>query len=148
MSEPRPVRARLAAGERCVGTMAFEFFTPGLTPLLADCGCDFVILDMEHSGAGIDVVKQQIAYARGLPIEAWVRAPGEILCRGRHRARRRRPGHHAAAGRDRRRGQALVEWARYRPEGKRGLAFGVGHDGYRGARPGGGAWPRPTRATC
>jgi 2-keto-3-deoxy-L-rhamnonate aldolase RhmA len=46
--------------------MAFEFFTPGLTPLLADCGCDFVILDMEHSGAGIDVVKQQIAYARGL----------------------------------------------------------------------------------
>jgi 2-keto-3-deoxy-L-rhamnonate aldolase RhmA len=31
--------------------------------------------------------------------------------------------------------RTLVKWARYQPEGKRGLAFGVGHDAYRGRDP-------------
>ena len=75
MSPGIGVRARLQAGERLHGTMAMELFTPGLTAILADCGYDFLFLDMEHSGAGIDTIKQQIAYARGLPIEVWVRVP-------------------------------------------------------------------------
>jgi 2-keto-3-deoxy-L-rhamnonate aldolase RhmA len=31
--------------------------------------------------------------------------------------------------------EALVSWCRYRPEGKRGLGFGFGHDDWRGADP-------------
>jgi 2-keto-3-deoxy-L-rhamnonate aldolase RhmA len=115
--------------------MAFEFFTPGLTALLADCGCDFVILDMEHSGVGIEAIKQQIACARGLPIEAWVRPPEKsyaavatVLDAGAQGIML--PMVETAAE-----AEALVKWARYRPEGKRGLAFGVGHDAYRGRDP-------------
>jgi len=33
--EDNPVRAKLLNGEVCVGTMAFEFFTPGLSRVLA-----------------------------------------------------------------------------------------------------------------
>jgi hypothetical protein len=33
MNEAKDIRARLYAGERVCGTMAFEFFTPGLIPL-------------------------------------------------------------------------------------------------------------------
>ena len=32
--------------------------------------------------------------------------------------------------------QDLVRWARYRPDGERGCAFGVAHDGYGAADPG------------
>ena len=55
--------------------MAFEFFTPGLAPVLAAAGADFVLLDMEHSGVGIDTIKAQIAYAHGAGIVPMVRVP-------------------------------------------------------------------------
>ena len=73
---PNSVRAKLLAGGTVYGPMAFEFFTPGLMPVLAAAGADFVILDMEHSGAGIETMKLQIAAARGLSIVPIVRVPG------------------------------------------------------------------------
>jgi len=45
-----PVREKLRAGGNAFGVMAFEFFTPGLAPVLAASGAEFVLLDMEHSG--------------------------------------------------------------------------------------------------
>src|SRR6266550_852995 len=68
-----PVRARLRAGGNAFGVMAFEFFTPGLAPVLAAAGAEFVLLDMEHSGAGIETIKAQIAYAHGAGIVPMVR---------------------------------------------------------------------------
>ena len=75
MSYATELRRRLYAGERVYGTMAFEFFTPGLIPLLHAAGCEYVVLDMEHSGISIETIKQQIAYARGLDVAVWVRVP-------------------------------------------------------------------------
>src|SRR5438552_2412415 len=65
---PNPVRERLRSGGIAFGVMAFEFFTPGLAPVLAASGADFVILDMEHSGVSIETIKAQIAYAHGAGI--------------------------------------------------------------------------------
>jgi uncharacterized oxidoreductase len=56
-----PVRDKLRAGGTPMGVMAFDFFTPGLAPTLAQAGAEFVLLDMEHSGAGIDTIKTQCA---------------------------------------------------------------------------------------
>ena len=53
------VRAKVLRGEASFGVMAFEFFTPGLAPTLAAAGADFVLLDCEHSGLGIEGVKAQ-----------------------------------------------------------------------------------------
>ena len=57
---------KLRSGERSYGIMTFEFFTPGTPQILAVSGAEFFIMDTEHSGAGIETVKQQMAAARGL----------------------------------------------------------------------------------
>ena len=125
-----PVRAKLLAGGNALGVMAFEFFTPGLARVLKAGGAEFVILDTEHSGAGMDTLKAAIAFARLAGLAPFVRVPGlarhlvsPVLDAGAL-------GimvpmlETAAQARD------LVSWCRYRPEGTRGLAFGMAHDDY------------------
>ena len=55
---------------------ATEFFSPGLCQIAANAGADFVLFDMEHGGVGIDVLKSQFAFARGIGIVPLVRVPG------------------------------------------------------------------------
>jgi len=128
--EANPVRAKLLRGETALGVMAFEFFTPGLAPLLAAAGAEFVLLDMEHSGAGIETIKAQVGFARAASIVPMVRVPAAL--------------HHLIAPildvgalgimapliETRAQAEALVAACRYRPQGRRGLAFGVAHDRY------------------
>ena len=125
-----PVRAKLLAGGTAFGTMAFEFFTPGLCPALAAAGAEFVVLDMEHSGAGIDTIKAQAGFARAAGIVAAVRVPAcerhlvtTILDAGAM-------GIMVPFMETAEQAAALASWCRYRPAGTRGLAFGVAHDGY------------------
>ncbi|HVF65219.1 MAG TPA: aldolase/citrate lyase family protein [Casimicrobiaceae bacterium] len=125
-----PVRERLRAGGNAFGVMAFEFFTPGLSPLLAAAGADFVLLDMEHSGASLETVKAQIAYAHGAGIVPMVRVRAcayeqiaPVLDAGAL-------GIMAPMIETREQAELLVGACRYRPEGRRGLGFGVAHDSY------------------
>ena len=135
MSHAVELRRRLYAGERVYGTMAFEFFTPGLIPLLQATGCEYVVLDMEHSGVGIETIKQQIACARGLDIAVWVRVPeirfaaiAPVLDAGAD-------GVMVPMLETPEQARELVRVARYRPEGERGCAFGMAHDAYRADDP-------------
>ena len=61
-----PVKHRLAQGNSAFGAMVFEFFTPGIAQIVRAAGAEFLIYDMEHSGAGIDTIKQQMAWCRGI----------------------------------------------------------------------------------
>jgi 2-keto-3-deoxy-L-rhamnonate aldolase RhmA len=131
-----PVRERLRAGGSAFGAMAFEFFTPGLAPVLAASGAEFVLLDMEHSGVAIDTVKEQIAYAHGAGIVPMVRVPAcayhliaPVLDAGAL-------GIMAPMIETREQAETLVGACRYRPEGRRGLGFGVSHDSYTGGAAG------------
>ena len=47
------LRARLRNGEVVFGQMALELFTPGIGPMLAAAGMEFVIYDMEHGRCDI-----------------------------------------------------------------------------------------------
>ena len=132
MMEDNPVRAKLLNGEVCVGTMAFEFFTPGLSRVLAAAGAEYVIFDTEHSGCGIETVKRQISYARGVGIIPMVRVAGcayhlvaPVLDAGAMGIMVPLVETAEQAG-------FIASWCRYRPEGQRGLAFGVAHDDYAG----------------
>ena len=125
-----PVRARLRSGGTAFGVMAFEFFTPGLAPVLAAAGAEFVLLDMEHSGVSVETIKAQIAYAHGAGIVPMVRVPAcayhliaPVLDAGAL-------GIMAPMIETREQAEALVSACRYRPEGRRGLGFGVSHDSY------------------
>ncbi|MGH6943340.1 MAG: HpcH/HpaI aldolase family protein [Geminicoccaceae bacterium] len=135
MQRSTAIRSRLANGERVYGTMAFEFFTPGLIPLLAEVGCEWVILDMEHSGVSMDTIKQQIACGRGLDIAVWVRVPEKSYTAVARALDAGAQGIMVPMLETPEQAKELVRFARYRPEGERGCAFGIAHDRYRTADP-------------
>jgi 2-keto-3-deoxy-L-rhamnonate aldolase RhmA len=129
---PNPVRAKLLAGEAVFGFMAFEFFTPGLFAAAGQAGAEFIVLDMEHSGAGVETMKQQFAFARGTGVAPFVRVPGlahhliaPMLDAGAL-------GVMAPLVETAEQARAVVAACRYRPQGCRGLGFAVAHDDYAG----------------
>jgi 2-keto-3-deoxy-L-rhamnonate aldolase RhmA len=128
-----PLKARLAEGGSAFGTMACEFFSPGLAQICRDAGAEFLLLDMEHSGAGIDVMKQQLACCRGLEIVPLVRVPvadyhfiARLLDAGAM-------GIMVPMVESAEQAAFIVGCTRYPPEGRRGAGFGVAaHDDYTG----------------
>ncbi len=127
-----PVRQRLNSNGTAYGIMAAEFFTPGFCQIAANAGAEFIIFDGEHGGVGIDVLKAQIAFARGVGVAPFVRVPGlayhliaPVLDAGAM-------GIMMPMVETREQAENLNRWCRYRPEGIRGLGFGTGHDDYKG----------------
>lgn len=126
------LRETLAAGHLACGSMVFEFFVPGIAQLAVTAGADFLIYDMEHSGAGIDTIKRQMSYCRGLPLAPIVRVPSSdyhfiarVLDCGAK-------GIMVPMVRDAEQAAQIVAAAKYPPAGRRGAAFGVAHDDYAG----------------
>ncbi len=127
---PNPVRSRLKAGETAYGMFAVEFFTPGLCQIAANAGAEFVLFDMEHGGVGIDTLKAQFAFARGTGIVPLARVPAlhyhlvaTVLDAGAM-------GIMVPMIETRDQAEQLAAWCRYRPQGRRGIGFGSGHDDY------------------
>ena len=69
------LRASLARDGRAFGAAVFEFFAPGIAQLCKAAGAEFVLYDMEHTGAGIETIKAQCAHCRGLGVAPLVRVP-------------------------------------------------------------------------
>jgi len=46
------IKQSVMAREMVGGAMVFEFFSPGMSSILANAGCRFVLYDMEHTGPG------------------------------------------------------------------------------------------------
>ncbi|HTT37727.1 MAG TPA: aldolase/citrate lyase family protein [Burkholderiales bacterium] len=129
---PNPLKAKLQRGERSYGLFAFEFLTPGLAQAASQAGAEFVLLDMEHSGAGIDTIKQQLACFRGLDIVPIVRVPtsqyhfvARVLDAGAL-------GVMVPMVETAQQARDLVTWAQYPPRGRRGAVLGAAHDDYSG----------------
>jgi len=129
------LRKAVLAGETVPGTMLFELFAPGIPQLLVHAGCRYVIYDMEHTGAGLETIKWQVACCRGLPIVPMVRVP-------------RSDYHFLARALDigvegvmipmvesQAQARAIVEATHYPPRGRRGAAFGFAHDNYAPGTP-------------
>jgi 2-keto-3-deoxy-L-rhamnonate aldolase RhmA len=129
-----PIKQRLAAGGSSYGTMAFEFFTPGLPQIVAAAGAEFLLLDMEHSGAGIETIKTQIALCRGLDLAPMVRVPAtqyHFIARALDAGA---VGVMVPMVETAEQARTIVAATRYPPAGRRGAAFGVAsHDDYRDA---------------
>lgn len=63
------------SGETVLGSMVFEFFSPGIAQVLKLAGSEYIIYDMEHAGFSIEQLKEQCAYCRGSGIVPMVRVP-------------------------------------------------------------------------
>jgi 2-keto-3-deoxy-L-rhamnonate aldolase RhmA len=131
----RSLRQRVMAGEQVLGSMVFEFFTPGLAQILKNAGCTYVLYDMEHSGMGLETLKAQVAHCRGLGIAPMVRVPRSdyhFLARALDVGAEgvMIPMVESVA-----QAKAIAEATRYPPLGRRGAAFGFAHDGYQRGVP-------------
>lgn len=132
-----PFLQKLRNNEVALGQMVLDLFSPGIGPMLAACGLDFVIYDMEHGRCDIATVAEMLASCRGTGIVPMARVPdleaaplsrlldlgamGVMVPRVETRAQMER----------------IVAELKYPPQGKRGVALGLAHDLY---RPGGAAY--------
>ena len=129
------LRKRVMAGEVVLGSMVFEFFSPGMAQIMKLSGCEYVIYDMEHTGLGYETIKAQVAACRGIGVAPMARVPRsdyaylaralDIGCEGVMV-----PMVNSADE-----ARAIVEACRYPPVGRRGAAFGFAHDHYEGGSP-------------
>ena len=114
-----------------VGHFIVEFATPGIGHILKSAGCDFVLLDMEHSGFSIETIKSTLRYMQAAELAAIVRVPSReyhhiarICDMGAEGIMMPMVGTAQEASR-------IVESIKYFPDGKRGVALQVAHDDYR-----------------
>ena len=124
------VKRALARGETAIGTMVFEFRTPGIGRIAAAAGAEFAIFDMEHTGWSDETIGMLIATSRAADLVPMVRVPTTLY----HLLSR--PLDLGAMGlmvpmvETAEQARSIVDFAKYPPLGKRGAAFGVAHDDY------------------
>ena len=114
------------------GTLVWEFATPGIGHLLRESGCDFVFLDAEHSGLGIDSLKAVLRYLEAAGMPALVRPPGKTYPHIAGTLDAGTEGLILPMVESAEEARHIVACAKYAPEGRRGVALGVAHDRYRG----------------
>ena len=128
-------RQRLHQGEVLLGQMVLELFTPGIGPMLAACGLDFVIFDMEHGRCDIALLSEMVTSCRGCNIVPLARVPdaayaplSRVLDIGAR-------GVMVPRVETRQQAEDIVSQLKYAPLGKRGVALGIAHDLYRAGTP-------------
>ncbi len=130
---PNPVKRDLRKGKMTLGTMVFEFATPGIARIAAAAGAEFVVFDQEHSGWGIDTIRTLMATARAADVVPLVRVPAtqyHFIARPLDVGAR---GVMVPMVETAEQASLVVSSAKYPPQGNRGAAFGVAHDDYEAA---------------
>jgi 2-keto-3-deoxy-L-rhamnonate aldolase RhmA len=124
-------RKKLHQGTLMVGTFISEIRNPNVMYMLAQCGFDFVVVDMEHGAYSPETVSDHIAAARGAGIPVIVR-----ICEIR-RETILKPLDSGAVGllvpqvHTAEQAKEVVAHAKYPPEGNRGVAIRRAHNFYR-----------------
>jgi len=126
------LKARLRAGEVCVGTIIFEFNTSGIARIAAAAGADFLFYDQEHSGWTTDVLRMLFATARAVDTVPLVRVPASQYHLISQALDLGAMGIIVPMVETVEQAQGMVQSAKYPPLGRRGAAFGVAHDDYAG----------------
>lgn len=127
-----PVKQKLKKGEGVFGTMAFEFFVPGLPQMCKAAGAEFLLFDMEHSGLEYETLKQLIAACRGIGLVPMVRVPSaqyQFIARALDIGAMGIMVPMVGSAEE---AEFIVSCTRYPPHGRRGAAFGFSHDDYEG----------------
>ena len=70
-----PLRKMARTRALKAGHFLAEFDTPGIGYILKNAGCEFAILDTEHSGFTVETVKRVMTYMRAADLPTIVRAP-------------------------------------------------------------------------
>lgn len=71
----RSLKQRLEAGEVVCGTLVMEFDSTGIARIAAAAGAEFVLYDLEHTGWGLERLRELIASCRGTGSVPFARVP-------------------------------------------------------------------------
>src|SRR5262249_25894141 len=125
-----PVKRTLRDGGVALGTMVMEFSTTGVARLAAEAGCDFGMVDMEHTGWSGETIRTLLATAPQIVVRM-VRVPAtqyhflaRVLDVGAM-------GVMVPMVESEEQARQIVHFSKYPPHGRRGAAFGMAHDDYR-----------------
>lgn len=122
----------LLAGDRPpIGHFVFEFATPGIGYLVRNAGADFLVLDMEHSGASFETAKLVVLSARAAGIPAVVRVPSRDVKDLARACDVGAEGIMVPNVESAEEARAIVAACKYPPEGRRGVGQVQMHDAYR-----------------
>ena len=119
------------AKELRLGTLVMEFTSPGIGDIVKDAGCDFVFVDMEHSGFGFDTIKSLLKYLDAADLPALVRTPSNTyieVAMACDMGAKALSVPHLRGAEDAR---TILSHMKFPPEGRRGVALGIAHDRYR-----------------
>jgi len=113
-----------------LGTFLVEFNTPGIGQIMKAAGCEYVLLDMEHSGFNFERLKSLLRYMQSAELPTIVRVPSRNY---NHIARALDMGAEGlmlpmvSSGEE---AAQIVAHAKYPSQGHRGVALQVAHDRY------------------
>lgn len=124
------MKASLQHGQVLIGSFVLEFTGSAIATLFASAGAEFIIVDLEHSAFSIETVAKMSRNARGSNLPCIVRVPAleryfisRVLDAGATGVMVPRIESSEDV-------QKFTTWAKYPPEGDRGVAFGIGHTDY------------------
>jgi 2-keto-3-deoxy-L-rhamnonate aldolase RhmA len=126
------IRAMASNRKPKLGHFIVEFATPGIGHICKSAGCDFVLLDMEHSGFSYDTLKTMLRYMEAAEMPTIVRAPTRDYTFIARACDMGAEGVMLPMVADAAEAKRIVSYMKYPPVGIRGVALGVAHDRYRG----------------
>ncbi len=65
-----PVKEKLRSGQVVLGQIILELFTPGVAPMLAASGMEFVLYDMEHGRCDMGLLESDRRSLTGTSLAA------------------------------------------------------------------------------
>ncbi len=132
MNNNNPVSLKAKAQTRQIkfGHYVGEFLTPGIGHMLREANCDFVFLDMEHSGFSFETLKQAVRYFEAAGVSLIVRTPSKDYDGLARLCDAGAEGIMAPMIKDADEAAALIQHIKYPPTGARGVALGIAHDNF------------------
>ncbi len=127
-----PVKRKLLSGQPVFGTFGWEFLVPGLPQIVKAAGAEFLLMDMEHSGANFDTIKTQTQLCRGIDLVPMARVPANQYTYIARALDCGVMGIMAPMVGSAEEAEYIVSCTRYPPKGRRGAAFGFTADDYLG----------------
>jgi len=127
-----PVKSKLRSGKGVFGTFGWEFMVPALPQIVRAAGAEFLLLDMEHSGADYETIKAQAQLCRGTGLVPLARVPANQYTYVARALDAGMMGVMAPMVGSAEEAEFIVSCTRYPPQGRRGAAFGFAHDDYLG----------------
>jgi 2-keto-3-deoxy-L-rhamnonate aldolase RhmA len=126
------VRARrlISAPGISIGTTLMELSSPGVGRILEHAGCDFAIVDMEHSGIGFETARTMVGSLGGAGLAALVKPPSKLARDIALACDIGADGVVVPRVRTEADARDVLAAMRYPPDGHRGAAFRMAHDGY------------------